>query len=91
MKQHLPKIIIGLLILLAFLNPTQSDFEKYILFRSQAPYDLHSSRDSYFLFFSIYKAEYTKPGYVGYSDYQESYIGIFKNFVQTKSTMTFRK
>jgi hypothetical protein len=84
MKKYLPKIIIGVLVLLALTNPTQNDFRGYAELKSglnkkQAEYTLTTSRTSYFLICSVY--QYSSPTF----NKRGRYFGIFKTFIEIYS------
>jgi len=81
MKNRFSKILIGIIILLALTNPTQSDFEKYAKLYSNTEHEIRCARTSYFLIFSLY--EYKR--YVDY-DHEKTidvkFIGVFKTFIE---------
>jgi len=80
------KILIGLtgtILLLALLNPTQKDFEKYLAGKEGIwgpRVTSASGRIGYYLIFSIY--QYNDSIIEGSTSYRgnHKYIGVFKNF-----------
>ena len=87
MKSRLKKIVLGLIILLALTNPSQTDFNNMFS-------KVGGHRTLYFLLFSVYEYNQSTVDCRFNSDktkvycYTKKYIGIFKNFIPfyTKET-----
>ena len=92
MKKHWKKIVLGLVVLLALTNPTNTDFKDFLKGIKQ-PSDGY--RSGYFLIFSTFKhshimrRETGRKSYDGKAvtvdfRYEYTYLGIFKNFIPIK-------
>lgn len=72
-------ILIGIVLLLSIMNPSKTDFLNYLKANGlQEQCAENGGRTGYFLIFSIYRLK--GPCDYGYTD--DTYIGLFKNFIK---------